>query len=52
MAVYTVTISAPAINEEVVVNADSEDQAKERAVYSALQRQADAAQVTVVEQSP
>lgn len=50
MAIYDVKIRAPAINEDVVVNADSEAQARERAVYSALQRQADAAEVTVTEQ--
>jgi hypothetical protein len=48
--IYEVTISAPAIREVVVTEADSEQQAKERAVYSALQRQMDAATVTVKEQ--
>jgi hypothetical protein len=37
--IYKVTIKAPAINEEVTTEADSEEQAVERAVYSALQRQ-------------
>lgn len=50
MPIYTVTIRAPAVYEEIVTSADNEQQAKERAVYSALQRQKDAAQVTVVEQ--
>lgn len=48
--VYEVTIQAPGINEKVVTEADSEQQAKERAVYSALQRQCEAATVTVVQQ--
>ena len=47
--VYKVIIRAPEIFEETVVNADSEAQAKERAIYSALQRQADTATVTVEE---
>jgi len=50
MPIYTVTIRAPAVYEETVTEADNEQQAKERAIYSALQRQADAAQVTVVQQ--
>jgi len=50
--IYEVTIVAPAINEQVTTEADSEEQAKERAVYSALQRQAAAATVTVVQQGP
>jgi hypothetical protein len=32
--VYEVTLDAPAINEVVVVSADNEEQAIERAVYS------------------
>jgi len=48
--IYEVSVSAPAINELVTVEADSEQQAKERAVYSALQRQFEAAVVTVTEQ--
>ena len=50
MPIYDVTIKAPAIYEEVVVNAENAVQARERAIYSALQRQADAAEVTVQEQ--
>jgi hypothetical protein len=49
MPIYKVTVQAPAINEEVVTSADSEEQAKERAIASALQRQADSATVRVVE---
>jgi len=51
MAIYTVTIEAPAIYEEIVVNADNEEQAKVRAVGSALSRQREAATVKVVEQA-
>jgi len=50
MPIYTVTISAPEIHEEIVVNADSEQQARDRAVSSALARQAEAAVVVVEEQ--
>jgi len=50
MPVFTVVIKAPAIYEETVVNADDEDQARARAVASALGRQAEAAEVTVTEQ--
>jgi hypothetical protein len=50
MPIYTVTVQAPAINEQIVTEADSEQQARERAIYSALQRQADNATVTVEEQ--
>lgn len=50
--IYTVHVEAPAIDELVTTEADSEQQAKERAVYSALQRQAQAATVTVREQPP
>jgi hypothetical protein len=50
--IYTVRIVAPAINEIVTTEADDEQQAKERAIYSALQRQAQAATVTVTEQPP
>jgi hypothetical protein len=50
MPIYTVTIQAPAVYEEIVTEADNEQQAKERAVYSAMQRQQEAAQVTVVQQ--
>ena len=49
MPIYKVTIEAPALNEEVVTSAESEEQARERAIASALQRQADAATVRVVE---
>ena len=51
MPIYNVTIRAPAISERVVTEAADAQQAKERAVYSALQRQFDAAEVIVVEQS-
>jgi hypothetical protein len=44
--IYQVLITAPAINEEVILEADSEQQAKERAVYSATQRMAKEASVT------
>jgi len=50
MPIYNVSVQAPAINEMVVTEADNEAQAKERAVYSALQRQAEYATVTVEEQ--
>jgi hypothetical protein len=50
MPIYTVIVQAPAINEQVVTEADNEQQAKERAIYSALQRQANSATVTVEEQ--
>jgi hypothetical protein len=50
MAVYTVTIKVPEVNEEVVVNADSPEQAQERAVHSAMNRLVQSADVTVVEQ--
>jgi hypothetical protein len=49
MPVYQVTIAAPAVNEEVVTSAANEQEAKERAVASALQRQAEAATVRVIE---
>jgi hypothetical protein len=45
--IYEVTVQAPAINEVVTTSADSEEQAKERAVASALGRQVEAATVTV-----
>jgi|KBSMisStandDraft_5_1062788.scaffolds.fasta_scaffold00074_34 hypothetical protein len=51
MPIYTVIIQAPAIYEEVVVNADSEEQARVRAVASALARQREAATVRVDEQT-
>ena len=51
MPIYTVTVKAPAINEQIVTEADNEQQARERAIYSALQRQADSAAVTVEEQN-
>lgn len=50
MPVYTVTVRAPEIYEEVVVNADTPEQAQARAVGSALARQRNAAVVTVEEQ--
>ena len=51
MPIYTVVIKAPEIYEEVVVNAENEQQAKDRAVVSALLRQKEAAVVTVKEQN-
>ncbi len=50
MPVYTVIVQAPAINEQIVTEADNEQQAKERAAYSALQRQIENATVTATEQ--
>jgi len=50
MPIYNVSVQAPAINEMVVTEADNEQEAKERAVYSAMQRQAENATVTVEEQ--
>jgi hypothetical protein len=46
---YRVTVEAPAIDEMVVTTADNEQQARERAIASALGRQADAATVRVIE---
>lgn len=48
--IYTVEIEAPAIDEVVTTEADNEEQTKERAIYSALQRQFQNATVTVEEQ--
>ena len=48
MAVYKVWIEAPGISEEVLTSGDSEEQAKERAVASALARQLEAATVRAV----
>ena len=48
--IYTVEIEAPAINEIITTEADNEEQAKERAIYSAMQRQFQNATVTVEEQ--
>jgi hypothetical protein len=45
--IYEVTIDAPAIREVVTTSADSEEQAKDLALASALQRQAQTAVVTV-----
>jgi hypothetical protein len=45
--IYQVTLNAPAINEIVTTEADSEEQAIERAVYSALQRMLKAGTATV-----
>jgi len=50
MPIYNVSVQAPAINEMVVTEADNEQEAKERATYSALQRQIENATVTVEEQ--
>jgi hypothetical protein len=47
--IYKVTIITPAINEEVVLAADSEEEAKELAVASAASRAAKDATVTVEE---
>jgi hypothetical protein len=44
--IYQVTLQAPAINEVVTTSADSEEQAIERAVYSALQRMLKAGEAT------
>lgn len=51
MPIYTVLIKAPEIYEETVVNADSEQQAKDRAIASALARQAEVTKVLVREQT-
>jgi len=50
--IYDVTVVAPAIAEIITTEADSEQQAKERAIYSALERQLEQATVTVKEQAP
>jgi hypothetical protein len=47
MPIYEVTVQAPAVNEIITTEAEDEQQAKERAVASALGRQAEAATVTV-----
>jgi hypothetical protein len=47
MMVYTVVIHAPAIDEVVTVAAESAAHAQSLAIASALQRQAEAATVTV-----
>lgn len=49
MAIYQVHIEAPAINETVTTAADNPQQARERAVASALLRQSEVASVTVEE---
>jgi hypothetical protein len=49
VAVYRIHIEAPGISEEVVTAGDTEEQAKERAVASALARQLEAAIVRCVE---
>ena len=48
--IYDVIVQAPAINEMITTEADSEQQAKERAIYSALERQLEKATVVVKEQ--
>lgn len=48
--IYDVVVQAPAINEVITTEAESEQQAKERAVYSALERQLSQATVVVKEQ--
>jgi hypothetical protein len=50
--VYKVLIDAPAIREEVVLAAESEDEARRLAIASALARQASAATVIVEEVPP
>ncbi len=50
--IYKVHIEAPAINEDVILQAEDEQQAKEAAIYSAVQRQAKAATVTVTQAPP
>jgi hypothetical protein len=50
--IYEVTIVAPAINEVIVTEAADIEQAKERAVYSALQRQVAEASITVRRADP
>ena len=50
--IYNVSIDAPAIHEDVTTEADNQQQAKERAVYSSLQRQLKAATVSVSEIPP
>lgn len=47
--IYKITIRADAIDEDVTTSAESEEQARERAVYSVLQRQIQAAIVIVEE---
>ena len=49
MPIYKVTVQTPAVDEVVVTEADNEQQAKERAVASALGRQRDAATVRAIE---
>jgi hypothetical protein len=44
--IYEVQLQAPQIHETVVTSADSEEQAIERAVYSALQRMLKAGEAT------
>jgi len=52
--IYEVTLQAPAINEVVITSADSEVQAIERAVASAVQRmlQSGSATTQVIEAPP
>jgi hypothetical protein len=45
--IYEVVIQAPEIDEVVHTEADSEQQAKERAIFAALKRQFEAATVVV-----
>jgi hypothetical protein len=52
MPVYRVRLQAPAIDEVVVTSADDEEQAKERAAASAVQRALKAGTVTVIEIPP
>jgi hypothetical protein len=52
MPVYQITITAPAINDEVVLAAESEHEARALAVSNALGRQAKEATVTVTEVPP
>jgi hypothetical protein len=46
MPIFSVELTAPAINEVVVTEADDEEQAIERAVYSAVQRMLKAGEAT------
>jgi hypothetical protein len=52
MAIYKVAIVTESINEEVVLSAESEEEARRLAVASALARMTDAATVTVEEMPP
>jgi hypothetical protein len=47
--IYSVTIKAPAINEEVTLAAETATEARQLAVASSVARQVSAAEVTVTE---